>query len=366
MTTQRQRYFRKLWARYKYFIIIGVSIFVISITLAFLIYTFCPVAEGDPPIYLKLADFLMSIAEAVLLAGLIGGGLNFAFEEMKKEEDAAKERQKTALENRHKYGLFRRELRQSLGVVHDNVGLARILIKSHKSGKTYGEQIRNRIMPSLISLQDIRREIPQVEDPRLKQNLEAFRVSLNYMIAYLSVLVREFEANYLTISNLQTYQDAYGSHLRGIFTETVTGPQEGKLSPKKKQEFVEEAAQLFEEVTIPVKIDAVWQAIEDLDFVWDYIAELRDDEGNRSMYFAFFLIHYNHCTRILRSKDGKVSRKITSRRSFTDNVEELKRIDAKSQSDVPLTNKDMLTWKMMEEEMGFDLKARRRKVAKEE
>jgi hypothetical protein len=361
MSSKTQHKLLKLLARFKYFLLFGAVVFLSSILFAWWIY----ITYSDQKLYPgwhRLAEAMMSIAETVLLAGMIGGGINLALEDMKKEDEEAKERQKTNMENRQKYRLFRHELRQSLGVVHDNVGLARILIKSHKSGKTYGEQIRNRIMPSLVSLQDLRREIPQVEDPRLKQNLYAFRVSLNYMIAYLSVLVREFEANYLIISNLQNYQDAYGAHLRGIFTDVVADEQEGKLTPRKKQQLVEKAAQQFDDVSIPDKIDAVWQAIGELEFVWDFIAELRDEKGKRSVYFTYFLMHYNHCTRILRSKGGKVSKKITSGKTFMDNVEELKRIDTKQQSDVPLTNQDLLTWKMMEEEMGFELKVRGEKA----
>lgn len=381
MTTQRQRNLRKLWTRFKYFIVIGGIIFAVTIFFALLIYSLVP--EKEASVWHRVAEFLMSIAETVLLAGLIGGGINFALEEMKKDDDAVKERLKSSLESKQKHQLFCRELRKSLGVVHDNVGLARILIKSHKSGKTYGEQIRNRIMPSLVSLQDLRRELPQLGNARLEDDLDAFRVSLNYMIAYLSVLVREFEANYLSISNLQNYQDAYGAHLRGIFTEVVASHKEEKLTPNKKQQLIEKASNQFDDVTIPDKIDAVWQAIGEIKFVSDFIAELRGKKGDKSDYFIYFLTHYNHCTGILRSQDEatevnkgpkkereksikekkKFWRRVTSDSKFVENLKILKDIDDKQREQIELTNKDLLTWKIMEEEMGFDLKVRGEKKA---
>jgi len=355
--------FRELLRRYQKFIYLILGIFILSLTAAILIYS--KYTEADTG-WFKAADFLMSVAETILIAGLIGGGIgggmNFIFEQMKEEEAAikeqakeeelaAKEAAKTALENRQKYRLFRRDVRQSLGKIHDDVGLARILIKSHKSGKTYGEQIRNRIMPSLVSLQDIRRELVNVEDPNLAQNLGPLRVSLNYMVAYLSTLVREFEAHYLVISNLQNYQDALTHKMRTMFTNLEA---DGPLL--KGEDKITQASQLLENSEVPTRIDAVWEAIGKLNCVWDFIDELRDERGAKSDYNLFFLKHYSHCTSILRSRGAGVNPRLASRSKFVENLKEMKRIDSKRNSETQLTNQDFLTWKMMEQEMNFDLK----------
>ncbi len=363
MKAKKQEEFYKLIHRYKKFLYLGAGIFLASILLALAILYYC--TEEENPVWYRLAEFLMAMSETMLGAGIIGGGIgggiNFIFEEMKNKEEAAKERRKTALENREKYQSFRRHIRRVLGEVHDNVGLARILIKSHKSGRTYGEQIRNRIMPSVVALQDIRRDLGNVEEGALKHNLLALRVSLNYMVAYLSILTREFESNYLAISNLQSYQDAMVDRMRGLFTNLAAKNNDQPGIEVDDQLLIGQAAAFFDKTDVPEKIDTVWQAIRELDYVRDFIDELRDNKGSRSDYSLFFLKHYNHCIRILRSASSGVNQKIVATPVFVDHMAELKRIDEKQRSDNPLTSSDMLTWQMMERELAFDIKLGRKK-----
>jgi hypothetical protein len=245
---------------------------------------------------------------------------------------------------------------------HDNVELARILIKSHKSGKTYGDQIRERIMPSLISLLEFKRALNHIEDTKLKKNLPYLQVSLRYMIAYLNVLIEEFEARYLKISNLQNYQDALATRMRTLFTEVAEGKIESTVPLEKKKEFLKNAEELFEQTYVPSNIEVVWQAIEELDYVWDFINELRDDKGVKSLYNQYFLQHYLHCKKILKTEENKISQKLVDSKNFKANKEELQRIDEKKNSDQPITNQDSLTRKIMENELKFDFETAKKKM----
>jgi hypothetical protein len=316
----------------------------------------------------KMAEFLMNIGQTLLGTIVIGGGLggvfNFIFEEMKEDEEKIKEKLKERQDKREKNKLFRWEMQSKLQEVHDHVELARILIKSHKSGKTYGEQIRNRIMPSLISLQDFKRRLSHAEDRALVKNMDYLQVSLTYMIAYLSVLIEEFETSYLEISNLQNYQDALADRMRTLFTEVTEGKKEDVASLEKKKKYLESAEKIFGNLNVPSKIEVVWQAMEELNYVWDFIDELRNEKGERSLYHQYFLLHYFHCIKILKTQNSLFNQRLVDRKSFQDNLAELQRIEAKKNSDLPLTRQDSLTRKIMVEELFFDFETAKRSSAK--
>jgi hypothetical protein len=303
---------------------------------------------------MKFANFLMTIGEAIIGIGIIGGLINFTFEELKAEEKDLQDKRKERQENREKRKLHRKEMQNKLRNVHDDIELARILIKSHKSGKTYGDQMRNRIMPSLITLKDLKRDLYYNEDDQLANKLDYLQVSLNYMIAYLYVLIQEFEKNYLEISNLQNYQEALTNRMRNLFAEIMEGKKEGIVSLEKKKQFLETAEELFEENQIPSNIEVVWQAMEQLDYIRDFIGEIRNEKGSKSLYFQFFLRHYFHCNKIIKTKESNVNKVIIGRKEFVANIAELKRIQEKKESDDPLTNRDSLTRIIMENELKFD------------
>jgi len=355
----------KLLRRYKYHVMIAVVGLLGVIVASLLIYH--QVGEDHPQkeFWHKFAEFLMNIGETMIGTLVIGGGLgtliNFIFEEMKKEEEEAKERVKDWQEKREKNKLFRWEMQNKLQEAHDHVELARILIKSHKSGKTYGEQIRNRIMPSLISLQDFKRILTHAEDRELVKNMDYLQVSLTYMIAYLSVLIEEFECSYLKISNLQNYQDALAQRMHTLFTEVTEGKKEEGLTLENKKAFLEKAEQIFGSIDIPSYIEVVWQAMGELDYIWDFIGEMRSEKGHKSLYNEFFLQHYFHCLKILKTQQGAMSEKLINKPQFIANMEELKRIEEKKNSDQPLTKQDSLTRKIMREEFHFDFATAKRK-----
>jgi hypothetical protein len=324
--------------------------------------------SSEPEMHMeKLADFLMNSSQTILITFVIGGGLggilNFLFDEMKREEEEVKNKWKERQENREKNKLFRWEMQRSLQELQDNVELARILIKSHRSGTTYGEQIRNRIMPSLISLQDFRRRVSHAEDRELIKNMEYLQVSLTYMISYLTVLVEEFGSHYLEISNLQNYQDALASRMRILFTEVTEGKKEDIVTLEKKKNFLRKAEEIFGQLDVPSKIEIVWQAMEELDYVWDFIGDLRDPQGKRSLYFRYFLQHYFNCIKILKDSNSNGNTRLIENSVFQNNLVKQQEIEAKKESDQPITQQDSLRRKIMSEELFFDFEACKRKVA---
>ncbi len=369
MTKQNSPKLLRLLRQYKNYILLGILLAMTSIAFSLGIYYFVEETHAEKAFWHKFADFLMTFGETILGAGLIGGGIggsiNFIFEELKKEEEERKEKLKKeeeekkeeikeASEKREKYKSFRREMQSKLQHAHDNVELARILLKSHRSGKTYGEQIRNRIMPSLISLQDFRRELAYVEDKQLRENLKYLQVSLAYLIAYLSVLIEEFEKNYLTISNLQTYQDDLASKIRTFYMEIKESEIESSKALEKKKQFLENAEGLIGKTDVPAHIELVWHAIEELDYARDFIKELRNEKWERSKYNRYFLQHYKHCKQILKTQNNRVDEVLIAKNDFKDNLGELLRIDEKKEGELPLTKQDSLIRKIMEKELRFD------------
>lgn len=352
----------KIWTlilRYKWYLIIGLFTALAAIGTSLYINHQLFHNNLSNQSWEKLADFLMTFGETILGAGLIGGGIgasiNVILEELKKEEEAAEEKLKIAQESKEKRKVFRKEMRKKLQHAHDEVELARILIKSHKSGKTYGEQIRNRIMPTLISLVEFKRSLMDIEDPLLSKNLVYLKVSLRYMIAYLSVLVEEFESNYIMISHLQNHQDDLTKKMSQILMNEVENKLGDTSAKKKKKQLLKNTEKMFKNNGPLPKIELVWEALQSLDCIWDYIGNLRNKQGERSIYNKYFLQYYFHCKKLLKSKDNDVSAKFLAKKFFVANIEELARIEEKEKNDRPLTKQDSLTRHIMEKGIRNDL-----------
>jgi hypothetical protein len=94
--------------------------------------------------------------------------------------------------------------------------------------------------------------------------------------------------------------------------------------------------------------------MEKLDYLSDFIHALKNEEGVKSMYFEYFLQHYYHCNKIIRTKDSSTTPRIIRKNNFIINLEKLKVIEDLKNSDYLLTNKDSLTRMIMENELRFD------------
>ena len=84
----------RLIKQYQFILWGGLLIFLFCLAVSFGIYY--SVEEGDPKagFWLQVADFSRTTAETmlstILIGGLLGGIINFIFEEQKKEEEAVK------------------------------------------------------------------------------------------------------------------------------------------------------------------------------------------------------------------------------------------------------------------------------------
>lgn len=346
----------QLIKQYQYILWASAAVFVACLVVSFWIYyDFEGHARED--YWFRVADFLQAVAEAmvstILIGGVLGGVINFIFEERKKEEEAIKERLLSMQESRERRKTIRAELRQRLQEAHDNVELARILIKSHRSGKTYGEQIRDHIMPANITLQDIKNQLKEIQEGSPIEHLAELQVSLTYMSAFLSALIEEFSRHYLDIAMLQNYQDTVADRRRDVFTDIIS-ETEAKAADDHRLLFLHQANQRMDKNDLPERLAVVWAAMGRLDYVWDFIADLRDEKGKASRYQTFYIDHHFHAIRLLRDKDYERNEKLCRRDRFTTYLKKLAELSDKKNSDQPITKEDSLTRIIMREELGFD------------
>lgn len=346
----------RLIKEYQYILWAVGAAFAICLAASFWIYYHY---EGHPKenYWFEIASFLRSAADTILSTVLIGGGLggivNFIFEEQKKDEQKVKDRLESMQESSQRRKDFRADLRQRLQEAHDNVELARVLIKSHRSGRTYGEQIREHIMPANITLQDIKNRLSAIQGESPIKHMPELQVSLTYMSAYLSVLIEEFSKHYLDIAMLQNYQDTVADRRRDVFTDIIS---EGQVSDAEDPRlfFLHKADQRMEKVDLPDRLQVVWEAMGRLDYVWDFIGDLRDDKGKTSRYQTFYIDHHFHCFRLLRDQENERNERICSRAKFKHYLEEFERLKEKKNSDQAITKHDSLTRIIMQDGLGYD------------
>ncbi len=343
--------------RYQAILWLGAFIFICSLVASLWIYYHY---EGHPKesYWFQVADFFMNISQTILGTVVIGGGLgsivNFIFEEQKKEEEAVMERLRRMQESRDKRRQFRKEMRDKLQSVYDNVALARALIQSHRSAKTYGDQIRDQIMPGEIALQDFKRELVELGDQAPIKYPAELLISLTYMAAYLSALIKEFGQHYVDIANLQNYQDVLANRRRNVFADVLETQEQSKHEDYDKQTFLEQADQLFQSQSVPNRMEAVWEAMERLDYIWDFIADLRDEKGKTSLYQTYFVDHHFHCLRILQDKDASINEKLCRKKDFKHYLKVQEGLVEKKHSEQPITKHDSLTRTIMIKGLGFD------------
>jgi len=117
-----------------------------------------------------IAKFLSGLASTVFTVGVLKFFLD-VYQENKGEKEEKK--------------AFRNILLNDLRGVVDEVELSKILIRSHQSAKTYGDCMRDKIMPSSIRLWDIKRSLVSQKDPFLgAETILDLRAHIHSMIAY--------------------------------------------------------------------------------------------------------------------------------------------------------------------------------------
>jgi hypothetical protein len=98
---------------------------------------------------------------------------------------------------------LRRALIAQLRDVHDQVKSAALLIKAHKSARTYGEQMR-RLIEVRVQLLGVRRAITAERRP-FRAGAEPLEAAIHTAAGYLEKLTTEYEHHYLRISKIQSY-----------------------------------------------------------------------------------------------------------------------------------------------------------------
>jgi hypothetical protein len=231
----------------------------------------------------EFSKSMMGLGTTVIIGGLIKLLVD---EYAKNKEKLTKKRE------------FQNELLNRLRKVFDDVDVARLLISAQRSAKTYGELIRNSIIPASVTLYDIKRSLVDSLEDQIEQNKrDELRVNIHYMLAYLRVLIAVYKKSYLQISNLQLLHEAFKEKIKKTSVELFEKENNGLFSSGVglqqlpnlfyKQEYGKE--------TLNQLSEDLWNKIESLEYMDDFTKE-----GNNTKYYTIFIEHYEDCKRILK------------------------------------------------------------------
>lgn len=219
----------------------------------------------------ELARSFLSLAMTVVL----GGFIKLIFDEnVKRSAEIARKRD------------LRHQLLNRLRKVFDDVDSARLLIRAHKSAKTYGEQIREKVIVAIPVLYDVKRSLADSTDLFTKDTTDHLRLSLHYMIAYLSAITDEYATGYLDISNTQFFQEAVKEKTKKVFQEALP-PNLKDLNTIRYQDLVEPDVPGF-----------AWKKISELVAFSDF-----DSATPTSLYNTIFIAHYEYSKSLLKGAE---------------------------------------------------------------
>lgn len=152
----------------------------------------------------------------VSVGGVAGGFIKGIFDRIEAEREAQKARVDAARIKREDNIAFMRSVLDDIKKVHDIVEHARLLIDAHKSAKTYGEQVRS-LPDAIIILHNVKRALELEKDialgPKLNEDIQA-------MIEFLKMITGEFQTRYITVSRLQSQDEANNRLLRDQAAKT--------------------------------------------------------------------------------------------------------------------------------------------------
>jgi len=301
-------------------------------------------------------EAIVNIGESIVFAGIVGGiislGFNLLYEEVKREEDTRQAAAEKLQEQRGNYKQERTRLVKKLQEIHDRIETARILIRSHKSAKTYGEQIRQKVIPAYITLLEIKRNIKDSKDYLLTNQdfkIPHLRVGIHFMLAYIAALLLEYENHYLRISHLQHYQEELSAQVRNSFLAALQKDLEKGLFSKDKEIFLTKAEESFFNKDIPSPIKIVWKEIQKMPFIMDYIGTLQSNAKEDSSYNQYFLQYYEYCKGILQPGYKKCAIEVS--KEFESYVRKLEGLDQLKQEQPNSEQIFSLTELIMEKEL---------------
>jgi len=242
---------------------------------------------------------------------------------------------------------FRDGILNRLAKVFDDVDVARILITSHRSVKTYGEAIRGRIIPSSVTLYDIKRSLTSAQVDFIKlEDRNHLRVHIHYMLAYLAVLIAGFRDDYIELSNQQYLHEGYKQRIREGAVELFVEQNQELIDPERDALTSTEIINSDNNGTSALNqlSENLWNSLEALPHLRDFLID-----NHESSYYHIFIYHYEECKRIL--KEQKESNRHTEPDEFKRYLDQLDEIDKKSQEGT-LLESDSLVKLIMEEKLN--------------
>src|SRR5688500_10173234 len=221
----------------------------------------------------EVARSLMNLS----FTGIFGGIVKLIFDNYKDDKRA-----------NEKIKDFKSSMINQLRNVFDQVDGGRLLIEAHKSAKTYSERIQQDIIPSIVTLFDMKRSLFDSEYS-LEKYHDELRLSLHYMIAYLKALANEYRDRYPAISNKQYQFEKLKEKASNNFVAVLTERYPDSFYSNK----VLLSHELHE--MIPANPLWVWNEIKSLPHMGAFI---RDD--NTGPYHKMFVDFYEHSKKILK------------------------------------------------------------------
>lgn len=249
------------------------------------------------------------------MTAIIGGFVKMFIDDRQREKEALeKELQSIKLEN-EKRESAKKDILDRVRQVFDKVDTSRLLINAHRSAKTYSEQMRSNIIPSIPVLFDIKRTLVGSGGIlRLSENeITLLRIDIHYMVAYLTVLSKEYEENYLYISRLQYFQEAAKEEIKKRFQNSYNDKSLENL---------------------PALPDITWKKITALKHMEDFLSDSYDRKYNTA-----FTDRFDSIKKILRGLYTKeeVADKLTKEHLYVDQLriqdQEKKKEDGKEKKE---------------------------------
>ena len=263
----------------------------------------------------ELAKALMGLA----MTAIIGGFIKFLFDLYKEEEEQINKDKEAEDEKKLRKKEFSLDLLNHLRKAFDAVDGARLLIEAHKSAKTYGEKMRENIIPVIVSLYDIKRSlVDSVEMIEDAKRLKSLRINIHYMIAYLQALADEYKEKYPVLSNLQYYEEEWKRKARDYFIQQHMKNQDDKINAVKEK--------------IPGTPVLTWGEISRLPIMGKFL-----QDNYASPYRKMFVDFYEWSKKILKNKDVKKKPEWYDEKY----IHELDLIDIKKENDT-MTEDDSL------------------------
>lgn len=233
--------------------------------------------EDTPKWVPELAKSMMGFS----FTAIIGGLMKLLFDEYQKIRQYDEKTRE-----------FKLNLLNQLRKVFDNVDSARLVMEAHKSAKTYSEKMQLNIIPSIVTLFDIKRSLVDSKEMLDKEKLLQLRINIHYMIAYLQALANEYRDMCPAISNQQFLHEKLKEKAAEKFIVNIIHQY--------PNDFYSDKALSSQEI-----LDKIIQPPQ---WIWDSILGLKNmglfiKYEFTSPYRKMFVEFYENCKKILKEQD---------------------------------------------------------------